>query len=253
MIIDAHTHPLDAALTRIEAMEEFVEVMDECGVGKSICLGPVTAFGPDPTEEEIRRSNDLTIRLVSRWPDRFIGFSYANPAHPESFLVDQIEKTTSAGGLRGIKLWVAVNAQDPRMEPVMRLAENRGLPVLIHAWYKTVGRVCNESSPYDVHVLASRYPGVRIIMAHLTACGFRGVLDVKADDNVYLDTSGSQPYRGILEFAVGQLGSRRIVFGSDAPIRDLHVQIARILDSSIDPASKRSILDENMRGILGSS
>lgn len=251
MIIDAHTHPLDEALDRIEAMERFVELMDECGVEQAVSLGPVTVFGPDPSEDEIRRCNELTIELASRWPKRLIGYCYVNPAHRESFLLDQIEESTRAGGLRGVKLWVAVNARDARMEPVMQLAEELEIPVLIHAWYKTVGRVHNESSPADVHVLASRHPRVRIIMAHLTACGYRGVLDVKDDANVYLDTSGSQPYRGVLEFAVSRLGPHRILFGSDAPIRDLHVQLARIYDSDIDPEHKRLILGENMRALLG--
>lgn len=250
MIVDAHSHPLDEAVGNLSAMQRFVDVMNACNVRQSVCLGPVGLFGANPSEQNIRKSNDVSMAIVARWPDRFIGFCYLNPLHKKEFVSDEIDRCIKSGPFRGIKLWVAANAQDDRLDPIMQAAAELEVPVLIHAWHKTVGRVFNESSPYDIHILANRHTETTIIMAHLTGSGYRGILDVRYDRNVFVDTSGSQPYRGVLEFAVRTLGAERILFGSDSPIRDLNVQLSRITDSGIAASDKEMILGRNLRSIL---
>jgi len=92
---------------------------------------------------------------------------------------------------------------------------------------------------------------VRIIMAHLTGCGVRGVLAVKPFPNVVVDTSGAAPEAGIVEFAVEQLGAERVLYGSDVPIRDFGVALSRITGSRLDAAAKQRILYENAKELLG--
>jgi predicted TIM-barrel fold metal-dependent hydrolase len=113
-----------------------------------------------------------------------------------------------------------------------------------------VGERAFHSDPEDVATLAARFPDVRIIMAHLTGCGVRGVLAVKAHRNVVVDTSGAAPESGLVEFAVAQLGAQRVLYGSDAPIRDFAVAIARITGSALDAATKRKILHDNAAALL---
>jgi predicted TIM-barrel fold metal-dependent hydrolase len=104
-----------------------------------------------------------------------------------------------------------------------------------------------------VATLAKRFPDVRIIMAHLTGDGVRGVQAVKDCRNVVVDTSGAAPESGIVEYAVEQLGADRILYGSDAPIRDFAVAIARITGSRLDAATQRKILHDNAAKLLGLS
>ena len=99
-------------------------------------------------------------------------------------------------------------------------------------------------------MLARRFPDVRIIMAHLTGDGIRGVLAVKHCENVVVDTSGAAPEAGIVEFAVEQLGDKRIVYGSDVPIRDFAVALARVTGSRLTAKQKQRILFENARELL---
>ena len=85
----------------------------------------------------------------------------------------------------------------------------------------------------------------------LTTClNMRGVLAVKAHANVVVDTSGAAPESGIIEYAVAQLGAERVLYGSDAPIRDFGVALARITGSRLGAAAQRKILHDNARELL---
>jgi predicted TIM-barrel fold metal-dependent hydrolase len=204
----------------------------------------------DPDENLIRQANDVTQEIVARRPDVYCGLCYLNPANDPAFLHEEIEARLVHGGFRGIKLWVSVNARDPRVDPIMERAAEWGVPVLFHAWYKTVQRVYNESDPSDIAHLAARFPHVPLIMAHLTGAGVRGVLDVKPFPNVHVDTSGSQPHAGLVEFAVRHLGARRVVFGSDVPGRDFAVQLGRVYAARITERQRALILGGNAQRLL---
>jgi hypothetical protein len=114
-----------------------------------------------------------------------------------------------------------------------------------------IGQRAFHTDPEDVATLARRHPNVRIIMAHLTGCGVRGVLAVKDCPNVWVDTSGAAPETGIVEYAVAQLGAARILYGSDVPIRDFAVALARITGSRLSAGDRAMILHGNARRLLG--
>ena len=144
-----------------------------------------------------------------------------------------------------------VNARDDRVHEVLDLAAQSGCVVLHHAWYKTVGHAFNESNPSDMAHLASEYPSIPIVMAHLTGAGVRGVNDVAPYPNLLVDTSGSQPASGMVEYAVDNLGPHRLVFGSDAAGRDFSVQMARVTSARISQSAKKLILGGNAARLLG--
>ncbi len=250
MVIDIHVHPrLDDE--PLHTAEKLLRLGSEAGIERMLLLGDVLRFGYDPGPEQVVRINDLTIDLVQRWPQRFDGLCFLNPAHPAGFLHKEIERCMAIQGFHGIKLEVAVNARDPRLDAIMAELEQRQAFLLHHAWYKTVGKAHQESTPADIADLASRWPRVRIVMAHLTAAGHRGVQDIKPYPNVLVDTSGSQPFAGIVEYGVHQLGAERLLFGSDAPGRDFGVQMGRIMGADITDADRQLILQTNAKRLLG--
>ena len=179
-----------------------------------------------------------------------MGFCFINPEHDSSFIIDETKRCIAENNLCGIKLEATVNARDDRLENVMRMAVELNVPVLHHTWYKTVRKLENESDPSDIAVLAKRWPDTVIIMAHLTAIGIQGVHDVLDCPNVFIDTSGSQPFSGVIEYAVEILGAERILFGSDTPVRDFPVQLGRIFGADISEADRQNILCGNVKRIL---
>jgi predicted TIM-barrel fold metal-dependent hydrolase len=251
-IIDIHVHhtwanPTDPPWPLIE---ETFALAAQCGIAKVGLLGTYSFHGYDPTPEGIRDCNTHAARIVERYPDQAYSFCYLNPAHDPAFIQAELDRCVGDFGMKGIKLWIAVNARDARLDVVMAGARRYNLPVLHHAWYKATGYIYNESTPADVRDLALRFPDVPIIMAHLNGCGVRGVLDIQDLPNVYIDTSGSQPDAGFTEFAVEQLGADRILFGSDAPIRDYAVQLTKVTGAKISDAARQQILGQNAARLL---
>ena len=223
------------------------------GIAKVVTLGdlPRLTYPPHQSPAVIRATNDYTLAAMARRPEHCIGFCFLNPENPVSFLMEELDRCIVAGGMRGVKLWTAVNAVDSRNDPIMERLATLGAPVLYHAWYNVTGGSWCESTPADIANLARRFPEVSIIMAHLGGGRERGILDVADLPNVMIDTSGSHSESNLVEYGVQRLGARRILFGSDWPIRDFSVQIGRILGARLKREEHEMILHGNAARVLG--
>ena len=249
--IDVHTHPLLRHDHRGRAgAAQLIGRARASGIEHIVALGDVLGFGRSPTETQLKKINDETFWLMNEFSGYVTGFCYLNPTLGDAPVRREIARCV-ARGFRGLKLEIANNARDACMRPLMEEAERHGLVVLQHAWSMTkIGERRFHTDPEDVGTLARQFPKVRIIMAHLTGCGVRGVLAVKDCPNVFIDTSGAAPEAGIVEYAVNQVGAERVLYGSDVPIRDFGVALARITGSRLDAGSKRKILRDNARALL---
>lgn len=247
-IIDFHVHP--AWQRPVEQTEDLLRVADRNNVEKIVFLGGNLGFGYKPTSDQIRQINDLTIDLVERWPDRLIGFVRLNAGLHPDLVRGEIDRCVVDAGFRGIKLAVWPNARDSRLDPVMERARELEIPVLHHCWYKTVQKYDGESDPSDIAHLAARFPDVTLVAAHLTPAGCRGVQDILPYENVHIDTSGAQPFAGHLEYAIPRLGAHRILYGSDAPGRDIAVQLGRVIGAEMSDRERELILSGNARRLL---
>lgn len=251
-IVDPHTHPIFRQDRRgRREVDGFLERARRNGIAHLVCLGDVLAYGRSPNAVQIGRINDDTAWLLERADGFVTGFCHLNPTLGERAVRREVARC-AARGFRGIKLEIANNARDACMRPLMEEAEARGWVVLQHAWSQVNIRERRfHTDPEDVATLARRHPRVRIIMAHLTGCGFRGVRAVRDCPNVWVDTSGGAPESGLVEYAVAQLGDRRVLYGSDAPIRDFSVAIARVTGAAIPASSQRRLLHDNACDLLG--
>lgn len=109
-----------------------------------------------------------------------------------------------------------------------------------------------NSMPADLVRFANEFPEVSLILAHL-GNGFDGdptyqVRGVQASrkGNVYVDTSSAKSITsGLIEWAVQEIGSERILFGTDTPLYFAPMQRARIDHAAITDADKQRILCDN--------
>ncbi|MSU23152.1 MAG: amidohydrolase [Opitutus sp.] len=250
-IIDVHTHPVCFREGRSRAaVDALVARGRALGIERMVALGDVLAFSRSQTAAQVALINDETALLLRWHPDYFVGFCYLNPTLGERAVGREVARAVGRG-FRGLKLEIANNARAACMRPVMAAAEVHGLVVLQHAWSMTkIKQRAFHTDPEDVATLARRFPNVRIIMAHLTGCGVRGVLAAKSCENLWVDTSGAAPETGLMEYAVEKLGAGRVLYGSDLPVRDLPVAIARVTGSALDAATQRKILRDNARALL---
>ncbi len=116
-----------------------------------------------------------------------------------------------------------------------------------------------NSMPADFVPWANEFPEVTLILAHLGNSGAGGKtpeLQVRAIQaarrgNVYTDTSSSQSLLpGLIEWAAGEIGADRILFGTDTPLYFAPSQRARIEYADLDDDQKLAILGGNAWRIL---
>ena len=260
-MIDIHTHPEyfkcgEERLSIPEAIDTMLAPMNAFGVRLCGLLGFNVL--PFQDEEEVRTVNNHTAAMIAARPDRFFGFVFINPLSSPDFLNEELDRCLQLPGFRGIKLELDMNCRDRRLDPVMAKAIEYSVPVLHHSW--DLNPWCmsedelkmqeNRSEPHDIADLARRFPEAKIIMAHLEGCGVRGILEVADLENVWIDTSGSQPFTGTLEFAVKTIGSSRILFGSDLLGRGLSGQLGRIMGARIAEEDREKILSANARTLF---
>ena len=244
MIIDIHTH------NTASGTDTLIESERDNHVDQIVLLGDVLRFGYYPTEKQIHEINIDTVKAMKKYPGLCCGFCFLNPANDMNFTLEELERCVNEYGFKGVKLEVSVNCRDKRLDSIMKKLDEFHLPLLHHCCYKTVNKCPNESDPSDLACLAHRFPSVKIIMAHLSGCGYRGVEDIVEYPNVYIDTSGGQPIAGLLEYAVKRLGMSRVVFGSDAPYRDIACQLGRIYGAEINEEAKEKVLHGNAEDLL---
>jgi predicted TIM-barrel fold metal-dependent hydrolase len=109
-----------------------------------------------------------------------------------------------------------------------------------------------NSMPEDFLDFANAYPETTLILGHL-GCGcdddpshqIRAIQTCK-NSNVFVDTSSAvniTPH--LIEWAVKEIGSDRILFGTDSPLYFVPMQRARIDHATMCDDDKRRILIEN--------
>jgi hypothetical protein len=180
--------------------------------------------------------DDRTVaEYVARDPERLVGFSSVDPT------VEGWEREMRDGreglGLRGIKLlpmYAGFSPDDDRLTPLWRYAEREGLPVLLHMGTTFIAQApLAFTLPRLIEPVALRYPGVRIVMAHL-GHPYEGecVVTIRKHANVYADVSALhyrpwQLYNSLMlvqEYGVWD----KVLFGTDFPFTTVNASIAGI-------------------------
>ncbi len=175
--------------------------------------------------------NDLLADVVGTKSDRFVGFAHHDPFAPNA--ADELRRAVVDLGLRGYKLLAPAlrgRIDDAVLDPVWRVAEELGIPVLIHfGVLGGGGGIANHVNinPLALHDVAKGFPDVPFVVPHF-GCGYpRELLHLAwACRNIYVDTSGNNEWVRWMPYSVTvsdlfrkfveTVGPERIVFGSDS-------------------------------------
>lgn len=240
-IIDTHAH-----LDEVESFgwkdtpEELLRLMDDTGIEKTV----VTTYADEPGPEDgVSRLREY----VSAHPNRFIGFPRMDPRWGQE-AIDTFERMIVEEGMGGLKLHPVSNLSSPYASftlDIMDKAAELGVPVLIHSGDE------NFCLPRQLGYAAERTDAT-IIMAH---CGgffnAASCVEVAAEhDNIVLESSAF-PYPSVLQEAVDTLGADRVVYGSDMPPANPHVELKKIEVLDLTDEQRRKILYDNAVELLG--
>jgi predicted TIM-barrel fold metal-dependent hydrolase len=243
LVIDCHCHLGEWRGFHVpEANADgMLKSMDALGIDTA-CLTAHAAIGPD-----FRLGNRMVRDAVMNHPGRFLGYVTLNP-HYEEDMQTEIEECFAFGGFRGIKLHPGlhgVSPDDRRYERAFRAANEKRCPVLVHTW--------GAADLQAVESVAGKYTDAQFIMAHAggsVAAMETAVEIVNRNANVYIDTAFSLAYEGNVEWLTEEVGSEKILFGSDMPFFDPRIDFGRVVWAGILESDKKNILGLNMKRLL---
>ena len=116
--------------------------------------------------------------------------------------------------------------------------------------YKAIVQIHPEKEASYILPFADKYSDVTFIMAHLGDEHYVDAIEYAKNGNVYVDTSGMASSKNmIVEYAVGRVGSERILFGTDTYAPGF--QRGRIEYALISEQDKENILRNNAQRLFG--
>lgn len=243
-IIDTHVHL--GGWNRFASMngspENIVTEMNRCGIRRAVITALWSCYG------EVAMGNRAVALACKRFPDRLFGYLTLDPKHPVE-VAGELKRHANNPVFLGIKAHCGlhgVNIDDPRYHPILRYANRRRWPVLVHAGVETGmwRRLC------------AAYPRVPFIVAHVGGMAPHADLVFPFADlcretaNLYFDLASSNVYYGFLEALVARAGAEKILFGSDFPLLDMGFELGQILYGDLRTADRVKILTGNARAIF---
>lgn len=247
---DVHVHMVGVEGTTPEQrIARLLTYADRVGIDRLILFLGLSLRAYDPTPDVVRIHNDEVLRALEAGRGRVFGFVYLNPKYPDESL-RELDRCVASGPMLGIKLWVALECNDPRLDPICRRAVELKAILLQHTYWRTEANLPGESNPLHVAELARRHPELPIIAAHTGNDWERGIRAIRATKNVFCEVSGFDTTAGVVEMAVRELGAERILYGSDAGGRSFASQMGKVLAADIPEADKRLIFGGNIERVL---
>ena len=223
-LIDAHAHFLHAGCGRSDWREvnaSRLRAGRRIGITCHVAsvLGTFGFSSPTyfPSPEDLGVGNDAAVALCTEHGPLVRMLVAVNPNYTRHALAE-IERCVALGAV-GVKLLASRRADDVLLDPICEAAARHRLPVLHHIWQHRrrdwPGQEISDGA--DLARLARRHESVTFILAHIGGGGdyqhtYAAIRDVP---NIVADLSGSGVDRGMLDEAVGALGSQRLLWACD--------------------------------------
>ncbi len=195
--------------------------------------------------------NEKVVDICRAFPEHLRMYVGINPHYPDRIREDlaRFEQWRPwAVGLKFLCDYYQVPVTAPELAYALDFANERGIPILNHTW----GGSKYDGGPLMLEV-AQKYPNVKFFMGHSiyrdTEYSRRVVTETAG--NVWLELTAIPGDYGYIERLVKDVGSERILFGTDMPWFDEFQGIGGVLSAEITDDDKRNILYRNVERLLG--
>lgn len=194
--------------------------------------------------------NSEVQKITAKYPEILRFYVSINPHKQNDIKEDLANYDKMAPLAVGIKLlpdYHHIKVTDKAYEQTLEFANERKLPVLVHTW---------GGSPYDgaavMEEAALRYPQIIFFMGHSFSGDWKGAKKV-ADNcpNTFFELTSLPGQTGVIERLVKDIGSKRIIFGTDMPWFDEFQHVGGVLSADISEDDKHNILYRNVENLLG--
>ncbi len=257
MIIDCHTHLNNYHNEEIESLQQCLDDLQLQMRRNRIDIALVlTSYKVNPGRPSTRDVVNATRHLTNIYV--VAGVSYLN--FTQEYL-DEVREYLKEGSVRGLKLYPGYEPFypfDPKLEPVYALAEEFGVPVMIHSGdtYDPKGKV-KYAHPLHIDDVAVDHPNVNFVICHIGNPWIRDCMEVVyKNKNVYTDISGlvlgdftdrferymRQQLHDMLLYGVE---ADNVLFGTDWPISSMESYLEFMEEIKLPPKDMNKIMYEN--------
>ena len=262
MIIDCHTHLNHYSDETVDALgvslDKLQTAMRRNRVDVAIVL---TSYKVSPGRPSTRAIIDATRDLPRLHVVAGLSWATFDQAR-----LDDLRGYLQAGEIKGLKIYPGYEPfypADPKFAPAYRLAEEFGVPVMIHCGdtYAPSGKV-KYSHPLHVDEVAVDFPRVNFVICHLGNPWFRDCMQVVyKNDNVYTDISGLvlgdftdrfEAYirQQLKEMIVWGVDPRKVLFGTDWPISTMESYLAFMEELRLPAKDKQAMFCDNAAALF---
>lgn len=252
-IIDFHTHPFSTKEQNLLMYKDTYDIdrdmfADYCkSIGTvKVCGSVASTDKPANLWEKVRRNNDTAYELK-----RYYGDFYCPGIHIHPDFVRESCSEIEYAAKNGIKMigelvpyldgW---DYDNPAISEIMRVARDCGMIVSVHSDYTE-----------KMNRFIENCGDITVVGAHPSEWNnlFSQVKLLKQYPNYMIDISATGITRfGMIKKLVDEVGSKRLIFGSDFPICDPAVFIAGVENAPfITENDKENIFSRNAKRILG--
>ncbi|GAA1598374.1 hypothetical protein GCM10009804_63610 [Kribbella hippodromi] len=131
----------------------------------------------------------------------------------------------------------------PAMQAAVELTTEYGLPTLVHTWGDTV---------VDLADVAARVQGARVLAGHMGASGWPRVPEAaERSDRIWFEPCWSAPEANRIRWVLDQIGSDRLMFGTDATLIDPSVALGAFEAAELSEVEREAIMHRNAEALFG--
>ena len=195
---------------------------------------------------DYERGNEVTRQAILDFPQNIIGYATLDPNYVQDWQTE-INRCHEDYEMKGLKPYFPRNKipyNDARYAEWFAYGNQHRLFSLMHM---------SDNFMVEMEDLAAKYPEISFLLAH---CGMsyetarKHVNLCKKFGNIFCEITYTAVMNGIIEYMVRELGSERVLYGSDTSMRDPFPQFGWVAYADISESDKRNLFGRNMRKII---
>jgi len=262
MIVDCHVHlnnyHEEVATSLPRSLDQLQAAMQESHVDYALILTSYLVNTNRPSTADVVHAVEAHRNLGV-----VAGISYLNYRERD---LRELADFVAARRIKGLKLYPGYEPfypHDHRLRVVYELAEEFGVPVMIHCGdtYNPRGKL-KYAHPLEVDEVAVDFPEVNFVICHLGNPWLVDCMEVLyKNKNVYADISGlvlgefNEAFEDYMEEQIQEVilyagDATRLLYGTDWPICSMKSYVEFMSQLKLTDADRRAIMGENSQRLF---
>lgn len=240
------------------SVEDYITVMDEVGIERSVLFSPLA--GPEGDPMSYRPDPEIVAQTVTDNPERFNGIIGVDPTAGMSGVRALERAVTEMGfiGAHGYPHWFDLPPDDRRWYPIYAKCCELDIPIQLQVGHclayskqrplRSVGR------PITLDTVACDFPELKVVGIHTGWPWTEEMISVAyKHENVFIGSDAYAPKHWDPSFVrfIDSWGAKKVLFGTDFPVIDPRRALKEIDELGIRPESLEQFLGGNARNLYG--